>query len=110
MIPLRDDDVTASRCPACAASFRRVRRQLYCSQACRQAVYRGRQPARPVPAAAPAGMTRRQASIYQCDDCDQRYEDQWCHDCNRPCRRLGYGGTCPGCDELITVEELLGQP
>jgi hypothetical protein len=110
MTPPRDDDVTTSKCPACGASFRPVRRQLYCTPACRQAAYRRRQPQPAAPTAPPAGLTRSQASIYQCDDCDQRYEDQWCHDCNRPCRRLGYGGTCPCCDELITIEELLSQP
>ena len=106
MTPPPDGDVTTSRCPACGASFRRVRRQLYCTPACRQAAYRSRQPQLPAPAAPPAGLTRRQASIYQCDDCDQRYRGQWCPDCNRPCRKLGPGGACP-CGELLTISELL---
>ncbi len=32
--------------------------------------------------------------------------EQWCPDCSRPCRRLGAGGICPSCEEMITVEEL----
>jgi hypothetical protein len=68
-----------------------------------------RQPA-PLPLPPPPGPARRQASIYQCGECDQRYQaSQWCHDCNRPCRLLGYGGSCPCCDEPITTSELLSQ-
>ena len=32
--------------------------------------------------------------------------EQWCPDCSRPCQRLGAGGTCPCCEEMITIEEL----
>jgi len=32
---------------------------------------------------------------------------QWCPDCNRPCHRLGPGGECGSCGELLTVDELL---
>ncbi len=113
MSPLRDDDGTttsgAARCPVCAAPFTPVRRQRYCSPACRQKAFRARQPA-PAAPPPPPGPPRRQASIYQCGECDQRYlASQWCHDCNRPCRLLGYGGLCPCCDEPITAGELLSQ-
>jgi hypothetical protein len=110
--PCRDDNVTpaspAARCPVCTAAFTPVRRQQYCSPACKQKAYRAR---RPVPEPAPApGPARRQASIYQCSECDERYlASQWCHDCNRPCAKIGYGGLCPGCQEPITITELLGQ-
>ena len=30
--------------------------------------------------------TRKDTTIYQCDECEQRYlAEQWCYDCNRPC-------------------------
>jgi hypothetical protein len=113
MTPSRDDNVTttgAARCPACTAEFTPVRRQLYCSPACKQKAFRRRQPV-PVPPPPPPGPARRQASIYQCGDCDQRYlGNQWCHDCNRPCRRLGYGGPCPHCEEAVAVSDLITIP
>ena len=109
--PLRNDNVTTSGpaacCPVCSASFTPVRRQRYCTPACRQKAFRRRQPAPPPPAPAP-GPGRRSASIYQCGECDQRYlGDQWCHDCNRPCRRLGHAGLCPICDEPVLVTDLV---
>jgi hypothetical protein len=40
-------------------------------------------------------------------DCETRYlSEQQCPDCSRPCQRLGAGGICPCCEEMITVEEL----
>jgi len=113
MSPSRNDNVTtsgpAARCPVCSAPFTPVRRQRYCTPACRQKAFRRRQPA-PAPTAPAPGPARRQASIYQCAECDQRYlGDQWCHDCNRPCRLLGYGGTCPCCDEPVSASKLPGQ-
>jgi len=39
-----------------------------------------------------------------CGSCDSRYlGEQWCHDCNRPCQRLGAGGTCPSCQEVVLL-------
>ena len=99
----------AARCLVCAAPFTPVRRQRYCSPACKQKAFRARQPA-PVPAPPPSGPARRQAAVYQCGECELRYlADQWCHDCNRPCRLVGYGGLCPCCEEPIAAGELLSQ-
>jgi hypothetical protein len=99
----------AARCPVCAAPFTPVRRQRYCSPACKQKAFRARQPA-PVPTPPPSGPARRQAAVYQCGECELRYlADQWCHDCNRPCRLVGYGGLCPCCEEPIAAGELLSQ-
>ncbi len=104
--PWRDDVVTTSRCPVCTNNFIRVRRQKYCSPACRQAAFRGRQPMT-IPTPTPA-VSRRSVSVYQCEECEQCYlASQWCYDCNRPCRRLGFGGTCPCCDEPVSVTELI---
>ena len=95
--------------PSLRGGFTHVRRQLYCSAACKQAAFRRRQPT-PGPGPPPPGPSRRHASLCQRDDCDQRYlGNQWCRDCNRPCRRLAYGGACPSCDEPINVSELLGK-
>ena len=99
-------------CPACGLGFTRVRRQAYCTPACRQAAWRARQgyPAATVPTMpAPAGKTRRDVTVYQCTECDERYLGvQWCPDCQRPCTRVGLGGLCRECGEPTTVDELLG--
>ncbi|MGH3550383.1 MAG: hypothetical protein ACRDQU_20150 [Pseudonocardiaceae bacterium] len=107
---MRDDIVTTSPCPVCGTGFLPVRRQRFCSPACRQTAYRRRHPIEPtVPI--PDGRPRREITVYTCPECDQRYlAQQWCHDCNRPCTRIGYGGPCPHCEEPVTVDDLLPEP
>ena len=108
MNPVRDDNETTSvaalPCPVCGTSFRRVRRQVYCSPACKQVAWRARRrpgPRAPVP-------RRREATVYQCGECDARYlGEQWCAECVRPCRSLGAGGSCAHCGDVLTIEELL---
>jgi hypothetical protein len=105
--PSRDDNETTTRhCPVCGIQFSPVRRQLYCTNACRQIAHRRRHHhAEPVDI--PAPVTRRDSTIYICQECEQRYlGEQWCPDCNRPCRRLGTGGSCPHCDEPVTIQDL----
>jgi len=118
MPPSRNDirnDITpapAVACPVCATTFTPVRRQHYCTPACRQAAWRARHPApTPLPQPAPAPRTsKRETTVYQCTTCDTRYlGQQWCSDCNRPCTRLGPGGLCPHCDEPTTISDLLGE-
>jgi len=47
----------------------------------------------------------------QFDDCGQRLAgDQWCPDCQRPCRRVDFGGLCPSCGDAITLTELIEAP
>jgi len=47
-------------------------------------------------------------TVYECPECEARYLGaQRCEDCNRWCRRLGPGGPCPHCDELVTVADLV---
>jgi hypothetical protein len=102
-----DVSVTAPGCPACGQPLPAGRSRRFCSPACRQAAYRRRhQPvAREVPL--PGQRSRLQGTIYECAECQTRYlAEQWCLDCSRPCQRLGAGGTCPCCEEMITVEEL----
>jgi hypothetical protein len=107
-VPSGDVSVTAS-CVACAGPLPSGRTRQYCSPACRQDAYRRRhQPARPS-ANLPARRSRRDGTVYACGECESRYlGEQWCPDCNRPCQRLGAGGTCPSCEEVILSEELTG--
>jgi len=107
-VPSGDVSVTAS-CVACAGPLPSGRARQYCSPACRQDAYRRRhQPARPS-ANLPARRSPRDVTVYACGECESRYlGEQWCPDCNRPCQRLGAGGTCPSCEEVILSEELTG--
>ncbi len=103
----RNDAVTTA-CPVCAAPFRPIGRQRVCSNACRQALWRQRHavPLPPLPART-AGAT----TIYVCPACDTRYlGQQRCDDCNRFCRRVGPGGSCPHCDEPVALADLLPTP
>ncbi len=105
--PSSDVSVTAPDCPACGQQLPPGRSCRYCSPACRQAAYRRRhQPDTPeVPL--PPSRSRLHGTVYPCPDCETRYlAEQWCPDCSRPCQRLGAGGTCPSCEELITTAEL----
>jgi hypothetical protein len=106
--PSRNDAITI-RCPICAAAFAPIGRRRYCSDACKATAHRRRHqpapaPSRPLPAAA----QRRTRTVYECPDCSTRaLGDQRCDDCNTFMTRLGYGGLCPGCDEPVTLDELL---
>lgn len=104
--PLRDDNETTTPCPVCGKAFIPVRRQLYCTNACRQIAHRRRHHQADA-AATPTPAPRRATTVYVCQECEQRYlGEQWCPDCNRPCRRLGTGGNCPHCDEPVTFQDL----
>src|SRR3954452_24111276 len=89
-------------------------RARYCSDACKQHAYRLRQAARPALdlEILPAALRRRQPliahTIYECPSCETRYlAERRCPDCHLFCRRLGLGGPCPGCDDLVLVAEIL---
>jgi hypothetical protein len=108
MNPPRNDTETTS-CPMCATAFVRIRRQRYCSPACRQAAWRGRAASATPSVAIPPRQHRRDITIYECTECGNRYlGEQWCPDCHRPCTRIDFGGLCPHCDEPVTVGDLIG--
>jgi hypothetical protein len=115
-----DDDTTTTRtsttelaCPVCWASFWPVGRQRFCSGNCRKTAWsRTRQDrlARPVEPVPPAGRQRGN-TVYRCSSCEVRYHgQQWCHDCNQPCTRIGLGGLCPHCEEPVALTDLLDPP
>ena len=105
--PSGDVSVTAPGCDACGAPLPAGRSRRFCSPACRQAAFRRRHQSAAAEAPLQPRRSRRQGTLYQCPDCETRYlAEQWCPDCSRPCQRLGAGGICPCCEEMITVEEL----
>ena len=101
MTSVRNDTetTTTSVCPQCGTSFTPVGRRRWCSDACRQSAWRRRRAA-PRPTQ-PAKID----TVYECPQCQTRYlGTQRCEDCNTWCRRLGPGGPCPHCDDLVAVK------
>jgi hypothetical protein len=47
--------------------------------------------------------------VYECDACDRRQLGEQRCACGLFMRKIGHGGPCPGCDDIITIDELLGQ-
>lgn len=110
----RNDSRLLATCPVCGRRFQPVGRGRYCTPSCRQQAHRLRR--RQVDRATltdPADQVRRQRrlteqTIYECPACQARLlGERRCGECNLMCRKLGLGGRCQGCDELITIGELL---
>jgi hypothetical protein len=68
--PSRNDDRTIA-CPACGHGFHPCGRRRFCSDSCRQAAWRARQPVTPVIPLPP--RSPRPATIYECPSCETRY-------------------------------------
>ena len=48
-------------------------------------------------------------TVYECSSCQERFlGERRCDGCNLWCRKLGLGGRCSGCDDVLTLSELLG--
>ena len=111
MRPSRDDNETTTTCPVCGNPFTPIRRQRYCTPACKQTAWRNRHTPNPEPViAAPPRTPRRAITVYHCSGCDTRaLGQQWCHDCNQPRTRLDIGALCPHCDEPITFRDITDQ-
>ena len=102
--PSRNDDVTIA-CPNCGHRFQPSGRRRFCSDACRQAAWRARQPVAPVVPIPP--RSPRPATVYECPACETRsLGEQRCPECHLFCRRVGPGGACPHCDEPVALVDL----
>lgn len=109
MTPSRNSSVTA-HCGACGAPLPPGRTRRWCSDACRQLVWRRRHTQPSPTAELPAGRSARDHTIYECPECETRLVGvQRCQDCGTFMRRLGAGGTCRSCEEPITIDDLLGR-
>jgi len=105
--PSGDVSVTP-RCAACAAPLPPGRARRYCRPACRQHAYRTRHQPPTAPTPIPPRRSRPEGTVYSCPQCDQRLlGEQRCQDCNTFATRLGPGGTCHCCDEIILISDLL---
>lgn len=101
-------------CPICGTSFKTIGRGHYCSGACRQQAFRDRRAADELRLEERVTRAlRRQRelvahTVYECPACEARLlGERRCPDCNLMCRRLGLGGPCPHCDELVVVTDFL---
>ena len=101
MTSVRNDTATTV-CALCGTRFIPTGRQQWCSDTCRQAAWRHRRTA-PRPT-----LPAKTDTIYQCPNCDTRYlGEQRCTDCNTWCHRLGPGGPCPHCNDLVAISDLI---
>jgi len=110
--PTRDGYVTPTGCAICGTPLTGRADQRYCSHPCRQAAHRRRTSPQLEPPQLPLGRQGiREHTVYECGDCGQRLAgQQWCPDCQRPCRRIGPGGSCPSCGDPITITDLIEAP
>jgi predicted nucleic acid-binding Zn ribbon protein len=107
--PWRDASVTAT-CPVCDSPLPQGRARSWCSPRCRQAAYRARHrpPTTTLTLPTPATRSRTAVGVYERPGCGDRLaSERRCPACNLFARRLGDGGHCPACSEVITIQELL---
>jgi hypothetical protein len=119
-IPVRDDTRYDTHpplgvCPVCTDTFPIDGRGIYCTPKCRQRAYRlrHRQTDQPTLSNLTAQLRREQRlvaqTVYECPSCQQRFlGERRCDECNQWCRNVGLGGNCSGCDDVLTVSDLIG--
>ena len=119
-IPVRDDtrydcQPPLGVCPVCNDTFPIDGRGIYCEPKCRQRAYRHRlHQANRLTLTDLAAELRREhrliaQTVYECPSCQERFlGERRCGDCNQWSRKVGLGGQCSGCDDLMTVSELIG--
>jgi hypothetical protein len=111
--PLRNDSPPADQqrvCAACGHHFAARGRKAYCSDACRQRGFRLRQRPADELQLGFASRLPKTAIVYQCPACDARMlGQQRCEECGVFGRRLGPGGPCPHCDEVVAISDLLAE-
>lgn len=101
--------VTAAlRCPVCRGSFAPTGRQRYCGKLSRDtACRRHHQVTAPIIIVPPTG-SRRQATVYECEDCGTRtLGTQQCEGCSAFMRKIGIGGLCPHCEGPVAISDLI---
>ncbi len=111
----RNDSQPLATCSVCGTDFQPVGRGRFCKPRCRQAAYRLRH--RQVHQATLADIAERlrwahrliAQTVYECSSCQERLlGKRRCSSCNLMCRKVGTGGECGGCGEIVTIGELLG--
>ena len=122
-MPMSDRNVTVSvaaasqqqlSARACVVCGRPAQgRSRYCSPRHRQTAYRLRNnDQQALLTAVAAELKQKQTllehTVYKCFSCEQRLlGERRCPECGLMCKKLGLGGHCPECDELVVLIELL---
>jgi hypothetical protein len=90
-------------------------RGIYCGPTCRQRAFRLRRRHANQPTLTHLTDRLRQAqhlvqqTVYECPSCSERFlGERRCGDCNLMCRKVGIGGECSACAEILTLADLLG--
>jgi hypothetical protein len=106
--------VVPHACPACGGTPPSTR-SVYCTPACKQLAYRLRRRASRStvdPAILRKELQRRRLlvahTVYECSRCGERVlGERRCGDCNVYARSIGLGGSCPDCETVILLTDLL---
>jgi hypothetical protein len=107
--PWRDDHGT-TRCPVCQEWFAPVGRQVYCSTRCRKTAHRRRHQTPRAAVEITAAQPVSEITLYECPGCGERLLGvQRCEDCQLFARRVDIGGSCPHCDQLVAISDLISQ-
>ena len=105
--------VVSRACPACGCTPPSTR-SVYCTPACKQLAYRLRRRTLHItadPAILRKELQRRSLvahTVYECPRCGERFlGERRCGDCNVYARSIGLGGSCPDCETVILLADLL---
>jgi ribosomal protein L32 len=97
----------------CGQLFPVQGRSVYCGSTCRQRAFRLRRRQANRPTLTHLTNRLRQAhrltaqTVYECPSCMERFLSQRrCGDCNLMCRKVGLGGECASCAEILTIADL----
>jgi hypothetical protein len=106
--------VVSHTCPSCGGTPPSTR-SIYCKPACKQLAYRLRR--RTLHSSVDPSILRRELqrrrllvahTVYECPRCSDRFlGERRCGDCNVYARSIGLGGSCPDCDTVILLADLL---
>ena len=112
--PSTSPTVASRACPACGGTPPSTR-SVYCKPACKQLAYRLRR--RTVHSTVDPAILRKELqrrrllvahTVYECSRCGERFlGERRCGDCNLYARSIGLGRSCPDCETLILLADLL---
>jgi ribosomal protein L32 len=112
--PSASPTVASRACPACGGTPPSTR-SVYCKSACKQLAYRLRR--RTLHSTVDPALLRKELqrrrllvahTVYECSRCGERFlGERRCGDCNLYARSIGLGGSCPDCETVILLADLL---
>ncbi|KJF18785.1 MULTISPECIES: hypothetical protein [Acidithrix] len=95
-------------CHYCGNAITGTKPRIYCSDRCRVNAWKLRNRNKVPIAKLPKGNKRKDCTVYECPQCETRYLGvQRCDDCGLFCKKVGTGGLCPSCDEVVAFIDLI---